>query len=620
MAADLHNDETHVEKSKEVIKSKGIYRKRKCQDCFFLLLILAFWVGMAIVASVGVKEGNPKRLLYGTDSYGNICGVNNIEEGRLRANQSRDLTNRKNVYYMYPSYRVICVESCPINTFLEPDDPSQLICDYDTVPAMNETYPDGTCVGMYQSTDVLNRCVPTVITNATDSLIDKLYQFINKNFSNDTTYKIFSDVVRSWKYLIMGGCIALGMGFLWIVLLRFFAGLITWVTVLGALGCLGLLTTQVYFQWQKAADTYDRIPPEQRLEIQADNVLALKVIFIILCVICGIFALIVLALWTRIRIAIRIIKESSRAISIMPSIFFFPLFIFILLVAFIIYWIIIAFYLGTAGEPTYDDLGRFVDYEVNKTMRYMQIYHFFGLLWTVAFILAINQTTIAGAIASWYWVRDKKDTPFFPVWTSLFRVIRYHLGSLALGSLILAIVQFIRWVLRFLEKKFKGKEAYFARFVVKCLNCIFGCFERFIKFLDKNAYIMISIYGYSFCEGAKRGFSLILSNILRVGAVNLIGSFLMFLGRILITVVTLGISFYVLQRQDDLTFYVIPVILIGFIAFAIATGFMSVYDMAIDTMLLCFCEDCERNDGSEERPYYMSKRLQKFVKTSGDKK
>ena len=31
--------------------------------------------------------------------------------------------------------------------------------------------------------------------------------------------------------------------------------------------------------------------------------------------------------------------------------------------------------------------------------------------------------------------------------------------------------------------------------------------------------------------------------------------------------------------------------------------------MVIDSLLVCFCEDSERNDGSAERPYFMSKNL-----------
>lgn len=37
--------------------------------------------------------------------------------------------------------------------------------------------------------------------------------------------------------------------------------------------------------------------------------------------------------------------------------------------------------------------------------------------------------------------------------------------------------------------------------------------------------------------------------------------------------------------------------------------------MTIDTIFLCFCEDCERNNGLS-RPYYMSQGLMEFVQNS----
>ena len=35
--------------------------------------------------------------------------------------------------------------------------------------------------------------------------------------------------------------------------------------------------------------------------------------------------------------------------------------------------------------------------------------------------------------------------------------------------------------------------------------------------------------------------------------------------------------------------------------------------MAVDTIFLCFLEDLERNDGSKEKPYFMSKNMQHVV-------
>lgn len=37
--------------------------------------------------------------------------------------------------------------------------------------------------------------------------------------------------------------------------------------------------------------------------------------------------------------------------------------------------------------------------------------------------------------------------------------------------------------------------------------------------------------------------------------------------------------------------------------------------MTIDTIFICFCEDCEQNDGIT-RPYYMSRSLMEFIQNS----
>ena len=47
---------------------------RKCTDVLFLILLIAFWVGMFIVAAVGFLNGDPAKLLMATDYAGNSCG------------------------------------------------------------------------------------------------------------------------------------------------------------------------------------------------------------------------------------------------------------------------------------------------------------------------------------------------------------------------------------------------------------------------------------------------------------------------------------------------------------------------------------------------------------------
>ena len=48
---------------------------RKCRDTLCCLLFVVFWIGMVIIAGVAFQSGNVKRLLYGTDYQGTVCGT-----------------------------------------------------------------------------------------------------------------------------------------------------------------------------------------------------------------------------------------------------------------------------------------------------------------------------------------------------------------------------------------------------------------------------------------------------------------------------------------------------------------------------------------------------------------
>ena len=86
---------------------------------------------------------------------------------------------------------------------------------------------------------------------------------------------------------------------------------------------------------------------------------------------------------------------------------------------------------------------------------YMQIYNLFGFFWGLFFIEALDQMVLAGAFASWYWVLNKKDVPKMPLMSSFYRTFRYHIGTLAFGSLIIAIIRMIRVLIEYIEEKLK---------------------------------------------------------------------------------------------------------------------------------------------------------------------
>jgi choline transporter-like protein 2/4/5 len=171
---------------------------------------------------------------------------------------------------------------------------------------------------------------------------------------------------------------------------------------------------------------------------------------------------------------------------------------------------------------------------------------------------------------------------------------RWHTGSLAFGALIIAIIQFIRIVLAYMQKKLKGYgDNSVAQFFLKCLGCCFWCLEKIFKYINKNAYILIAVYGYHFCKACCRAFNLLMRNILRVFVLNSITTFIFFMSQLLIIGITGLVAFLVfdsIRESEELNYYLIPVILLALFAFFISWAFFSVYDMAVDTLFLCFCE------------------------------
>uniref|UniRef100_A0A8C1QYP3 Choline transporter-like protein n=1 Tax=Cyprinus carpio TaxID=7962 RepID=A0A8C1QYP3_CYPCA len=353
----------------------------------------------------------------------------------------------------------------------------------------------------------------------------------------------------------------------------------------------------------------------------------------------------------------------NQALGHMMSTLFYPIVTFVLLLVCVSYWGITALYLATSGAPVYKVVAmntsqgdcsviranETCDPEMFNTTQYptcpsarcvfinynteglfqrnlfnLQIYNVFAFLWCVNFVIALGHCTLAGAFGSYYWAFSKPaDIPTFPLIQSFMRALRYHVGSLAFGALILTLVQMVRIILEYLDHKFKEAQNPCTRFIMCCLKCCFWCLEKFIKFINRNAYIMIAIYGKNFCVSAKNAFSLLMRNIIRVVVLDKVTDLLLFFGKLLVVggVGVLAFFFFSGRIQTPgttfetaaLNYYWMPIITVVFGAYLIAHGFFSVYNMGVDTLFLCFLEDLERNDGSPEKPYFMSKNLMKIL-------
>jgi hypothetical protein len=145
--------------------------------------------------------------------------------------------------------------------------------------------------------------------------------------------------------------------------------------------------------------------------------------------------------------------------------------------------------------------------------------------------------------------------------------------------------------------------------ILACIGeCCLSCLERFLNFINKNAYIQTAIHGTPFCKAARDASKLLIRNCLRVGTLQITASAFIFLGKYFVALIVAIISAMWMVALDSggslsdgwanvSSAPVFPVAIVLILAFNIACAFLDVWDMVIDTIFQCYCMDEEYGTG-----------------------
>ncbi|CAB1324652.1 unnamed protein product, partial [Coregonus sp. 'balchen'] len=634
---------------------RGPIHNRGCTDVVCCVIFVIVILGYIALGTVAWIHGDPRKVVYPTDSHGQFCG----QQGTPNANKAilfyfniLQCANPAVLINLQCPTTQLCVSKCPdrFATYLDMQYNYRYNKSYweyyrqfckpgfdNPRKSVAQVLRDEDCPSMIvPSRPFLQRCFPDFITRngtltvanktvfkdglgKTRSVID-LRDAANGITSlldaKEVGMKIFEDYASSWYWILIGLVITMVVSLAFILLLRFTAGVLLWLIIFGVIAVVGYGIWHCYWEFStlRGKPHGDGDVTISDIGFQTDFRVYLQlsqtwlIFMIFLSVIEAVIIIILIFLRRRVRIAIALLKEGSRAIGYIMSTLFYPIITFVLLAICIAYWAVTAVFLASSGDAVYKvmstqdkcmyanltcDPETFSQTNVTKVCpgsqctfafyggeslyhRYifvLQLCNLLVFLWLVNFTIALGQCTLAGAFASYYWaLRKPQDIPSCPLFSSFSRAVRYHTGSLAFGSLILAVVQMFRIVLEYLDHKLKGAHNAFARFLICCLKCCF-----WVAVLDK------------------------------------VTDFLLFLGKVLISGSVGVLAFFFFTRKipviqeevPSLNYYWVPLLTVIFGSYLIAHGFFNVYAMCVDTLFLCFCEDLERNDGSTLKPFYI---------------
>uniref|UniRef100_A0A672PHW6 Choline transporter-like protein n=1 Tax=Sinocyclocheilus grahami TaxID=75366 RepID=A0A672PHW6_SINGR len=605
---------------------------RSCTDLPWFLLFTLFLVGMCGICGFTIATGGAARLVFGYDSYGNTCGQRNepIEGVRL---SGLDHTDRKFVFFLDPcnidiiqrkiKSMALCVSQCPTEELATYYDLKRFamingseLCSYELpghkYPQLPERFEKCPKLPVPESKalPVFNRCTPVDIS-CYAKFAEAVVTFVS---DNSMLNRLIAGVAAS-KEIIVGLCLlALGNHLVYTCFCNVECkyGVCSWLFS-GGTSVLWWLYID-YRMTMNETMTKDlretEEPNDERARLVFFAVLLLISIFLLLQ---GILLLLMLFMRKRVALTIALFHVAGKVFIHLPLLALQPFCTFLALSLFWVYWIMVLLFLGTTGNPEKNEDTGLVEFRLTGALQYMTWYHAVGLIWISEFILACQQMTVAGAVVTYYFTRDKTKLPVTPILSSVLRLVRYHLGTVAKGSFIITLVKIPRLILMYIHNQLKGKENACARCMLKTCICCLWCLEKCLNYLNQNAYAATAINSTSFCNSARDAFMILVENALRVATINTIGDFVLFLGKILIMTCTAFAGVLALNYQRDYTEWVLPLIIVCLFAFLVAHCFLSIFEIVVDVLFLCFAIDTKYNNGTPGREFYMDKALMNTI-------
>ncbi|CUI11048.1 choline transporter, putative, partial [Bodo saltans] len=212
----------------------------------------------------------------------------------------------------------------------------------------------------------------------------------------------------------------------------------------------------------------------------------------ILLIICGGLQLLWLYLVrARIPFSAELLRISSGLVLKYKTIILTNFLLIGFLLAYVIFW----------AAAVYPYLNRGIEAETpaasDAVLTTLLVLFFF---WTSQVVFNVMHVTASGLAATWYFV-GSGAMPHNPTLASLRRAVTTSFGSICFGSLLVALIKTVRYIV-------ESQRNHDHPFVACIVDCILGCLERLVEYFNTYAFVHVAIYGCGYVEAASRTWKL----------------------------------------------------------------------------------------------------------------
>lgn len=259
----------------------------------------------------------------------------------------------------------------------------------------------------------------------------------------------------------------------------------------------------------------------------------------------------------------------------------------------------------------------------------MAAFMVFGFLWISAWIEYTSNFIVMVSAATYYFNNkaDKDENEPDEGADICFGVkcaYVHHIGSVAVGSFIIALVRFIKYVLFYLIKQIEEKSGdnESLKCMLNCAKCCLNCIEDIVEYINNAAFAYMAVMGTSFITSAWRGFLLNICHGAKFFFAKTIAQGFIFIGKAAIVSVNCFTVFvimkYITKDTEEVKSIWGPIIVVGIVTFFAASLFLSSFDEAVNALLTSLCCDIDVNGKPMYGPKTFHDKRKKIKKKGAD--
>ncbi|CAE7243616.1 slc44a5a [Symbiodinium pilosum] len=579
--------------------------RHSCTDGLCCLVFLASLAGLGCLYGYGVMHGEMGKLYHGIDYQGKICGLEGPEgvpgkpylfwcmnSAMTAADVSLNLKDP------------VCVSSCPGVPSVFGGSLYAPVPECKIVSASQQ-------INSYKTMVVMNRyCFPDssgLLKSAADSLESGL-----SNQHTERFLEQLSSIPAAWPVLLIAFFLAVLLGYIYLVALRHCTVLLIWLVMAFSIAGSALLG---FYLWANAGTLSRHLPSGVAPpEGYGDNEeLVTKVMAGLCWVLSAISGCVACCFRQSIEAAVDCIEEACEAIQEMSSLLLAPI-LKALCRALVFGCLLYGFFalLSTAqvskpveGGLVYNAVSNQMEgvarhFQFTSEQKAALIAYAFVAIWVECWLNALFQFIIAYAMAEYH--LSPKDNEGGKVigggCCALFDGLQVgliqHGGSLAMGSFLVTIFWALQMLVAVMDASNKGEgNNALVDCMLKCMQCCLDCFRNIVEFLNKNAYVDMAMKSQNYCASAREAVSVIAQLPVAMAVLN--GATMVFtlFGALFSVLSCAALTFFLtttpsFSAPDAPLFVDQPVavaVAAGFIGGAVSLCFMTVFDMATDSLL-----------------------------------